>query len=93
MNLRSLPLPHLWLFAQGLRQHHGEEVRALGSEGASNHRGVCPRGARGEDVVLRQHQRVAQYLHQLLMQEAHVSGAEETCAQGDDTPRAVPEGG
>ena len=55
---------------------------------ASDDRGVGARGARGEDVVLRQHQRVAQYFHELLVQEAHVPGPEESSAQGDQ-PESV----
>ena len=63
---------------------------------ATDYVSALPGGAGGEDVVLSEHQRVAQYLHELLVQEAHVARAEEPDVlgparlDGDQLLQAVP---
>ena len=62
LNLHQQIPALLRLFAERLRQHHRQQIRALGSQRAPNHRRVRAGGARGEYVVLSQHLRAGSAL-------------------------------
>mmetsp|Transcript_31467 Transcript_31467/g.86036 ORF Transcript_31467/g.86036 Transcript_31467/m.86036 type:complete len:388 (+) Transcript_31467:52-1215(+) len=65
------------LAGERLRQDDGQQVRVVRTQRSADRRRVRAGGARGEDVVVREHERVREQLYDLLVQEAAVPRAQD----------------